>query len=178
MIIAYHTNEHRGNTLLKPVFAEGNSQWLGEGYYFWQDYEFSEEWGYNRICKRNKKLAQFDIYQAELDIDLSADNVIDTVFNEEDYRKFVENAEKFAHQHYEMFGEKPSLEDFNDFISDSGIWTDIIAIRFQDLPTKGNRTYLKIKRFYYKKRIQIALYDVTKIHTFVLVKTLKCNKNG
>jgi hypothetical protein len=179
VIKVFHTNQCRGNALQLPIPGTGIKQWLGDAYYFWQDYEFSEEWGYNRICHnklyKNGTLTHFDIYDAELNIDFPSDDVIDSVFNEEDYRQFLANLEKFAVFYELEHKTKPTLEEFNDYIKDYNIWSDIKAIRFQDLPTKSDRNYLKIKRFYYKKRIQIAVYDVKIISKFVRSKSLKCN---
>lgn len=174
MITLFHTNENRGNRLAIPVYARGNKQWLGDGYYFWQDYEFAEEWGYNRICKINKNLKEFDIYEADLNLDFPSEHIIDTVFNEEDYRGFLKVVELFAVKYQLEFGEKPTLEEFNDFIKDFDLWKGIKAIRFQDLPTNSNRDYLKIKNFYYKKRIQIVVYDVKVIRRFEHKVSLSC----
>lgn len=38
----YHTQEVRDVILKFPCLAEGNDHWLGDGFYFWQDIEFSE----------------------------------------------------------------------------------------------------------------------------------------
>ena len=43
MITVYHTSEHRGTEYI--IYAVGEDQWLGDGYYFWQDFEFAREWG-------------------------------------------------------------------------------------------------------------------------------------
>lgn len=178
MIKVFHTNEDRGNKIEYPIFATGNNQWLGDAYYFWQDYEFAEEWGNNRICKSRKyrkgELTNFDIYEAFLDMEYDSNFVIDTVFNEYDYNKFVENIEKFSLQYEKRFRKKPTLEEFNDFTVEFGIWNDIKAIRFQDLPTKSERDYLKVKGFFYKKRIQIAVYDFNLIKQFKFLKNFKC----
>lgn len=178
MIKVYHTNQHRGNILSAPVFATGNTQWLGDGYYFWQDLEFAEEWGYNRICngEEYKKgiYNKFDIYEAEIDIDFPSEYTIDSVFNEEDYYGFLSIVEDFATLYFKNHGDWPDLGKFNDFIAGYDLWKDTVAIRFQDLPLKNERPYLKVKKFYYKKRIQIVLYDVYKIHKFTHYKTLDC----
>jgi hypothetical protein len=176
----FHTTEHRGNIRSVPIFAQGDHQWLGDGYYFWQDYEFAEEWGFNRVCKKSKykqgELTAFDIYRANLDIEFPSAETIDTVFNEIDYYNFLGRVEYFAERYFMLFKKKPTLEDFNDFIRDFDIWRGIKAIRFQDLPTNHNRTYLKVKKFYYKKRIQIVVYDVTIIRKFALESTHKCEQ--
>jgi hypothetical protein len=178
VIKVFHTNQCRGDALQIPVFGTGKKQWLGDAYYFWQDYEFAEEWGYNRICcgeeYKKGELTHFDIYDAELNINFPSDDVIDSVFNEEDYSQFLMNLEKFAMAYKLKFGKKPNLEEFNDYIEDKNIWSSIKAIRFQDLPANSKRNYLKITNFYYKKRIQIAVYDVKIITKFLRTKSLKC----
>ena len=92
-------------------------------------------------------------------------DVIDTVFNEKHYYKFVEKIEAFAKVYINKFGQKPTLQDFNNFVLDNNLplWKEINAIRFQDLPLNDKRDYLQIKGFFYKKRIQIALFDATKM---------------
>jgi hypothetical protein len=178
VIEVFHTNQCRGDALQIPILATGNEQWLGDAYYFWQDYEFAEEWGYNRICYgkeyKKRELTHFDIYDAVLNISFPSDDVLDTVYNNENYKQFMINLEKFAMAYKLQFGEKPNLEEFNDFIKDFNIWGDIKAIRFQDLPTNSKRDYLKIINFFYKKRIQIAVYDVKIITKFVRTKSFKC----
>ena len=160
MITVYHTNEHRGNEII--VYAEGADQWLGDAYYFWQDFEFAEEWA--KSTRNNYKVS--DIYTVELDLNFEAGkDVIDTVFNEKHYYKFVEKIEAFAKVYINKFGQKPTLQDFNNFVLDNNLplWKEINAIRFQDLPLNDKRDYLQIKGFFYKKRIQIALFDATKM---------------
>lgn len=157
----YHTVEDRKTTLHTPVLAEGNEQWLGDGFYFWQDKLFARKWG-ERICKRHEGRMGYQIYIAVLRID--TDNFLDTVFCEEDYVQFVEKVEHFARLYREKFGHTPTLEDFNDFIAEHEIWTDVKAIRFQDLPE--NDDLVRVKGFYYKKRIQIVVYDTDIISTF------------
>ncbi len=152
----YHTNEHREKEGV--IEAKGFKQWLGDGFYFWQDYEFAKEWA---IVKNYQN---YDIYS--VDVELTENNMIDTVFNEEDYYNFVEKLELFADKYFKLKNRKPDLEEFNNFIKDNKIWGDIKAIRFQDLPTNNNKDYLKINNFYYKKRIQIVLYDAKKIKSY------------
>ena len=41
----FHTQEYRFPILTFPIQGTGNDMWLGDGYYFWQDYEFSKWWG-------------------------------------------------------------------------------------------------------------------------------------
>jgi hypothetical protein len=81
---------------------------------------------------------------------------IDTVFNEEDYYKFIEKIEYFAKLYFRKFGVKPDLIDFNNFIQDNNyqLWRGIKAIRFQDTPDNHERSkrYLLVNKFPYKKR--------------------------
>lgn len=78
-----------------------------------------------------------------------------------------------------VYGRKPTLEQFNDYIRDRNLklWKGVKAVRFQDLPTNANRDFLKIKGFYYKKRIQIAVYDIKIITKFVRIDNIKCSKS-
>jgi hypothetical protein len=167
---AYHTQEHRDVELKFPIMAEGNDQWLGDGYYFWQDYEFSSWWGQKKKCSFENKSRQFCIFMCILSFD--ENEFIDTVFNEEDYNNFVITIQKFAKKYRDRFHKKPTLEEFNDFISDFGIWNSIKIIRFQDVPERDE--HIEVKGFYYKKRIQIRVNDPEIISKFVHFKTLYC----
>jgi hypothetical protein len=93
-ITTYHTQEHRNSVLSFPVLAEGNEQWLGDGYYFWQDYEFAKWWGVCKKCKKPVHGKYYSIYNATLKF--SQDDFIDTVFNEIDYYNFVKKIEEFS----------------------------------------------------------------------------------
>ena len=162
MYTAYHVNEHRGT--IQIVYAKGKKQWLGSAFYFWQDFEFAKEWV--SVKKYNKT----DIYTVQLELDFQTDeNLIDTVFNEQHYYEFVKTIESFADYFVRKSNFKPSLEDFTEFIYKFGIWKEIKAIRFQDLPQNDKKDYLKVKNFFYKKRIQIALYDKELISTFTII---------
>lgn len=161
----FHTQEAWAKRLGFPILACGNYQWLGDGYYFWKDYEFSELWGENKKCPKGGS-RKFDIYKATLEFE--EDELIDTVFNENDYYQFIKNVELFAKKYEKKKKKKPTLEEFNDFISDYGLWQEIKIIQFQDVPTKNNRL-LKVKNFFYKKRIQIRVNKaniVTKFEHF------------
>ena len=166
----FHTQEYREPQLKFPVLAVGNEQWLGDGYYFWQDYEFAKWWGETRKCKRSNTTHKYCIFNTT--ISYTDEEFIDTVFNEEDYKNFVLAVEKFAKQYVKVFRAKPNLEEFNDFIADKGLWSDIKVIRFQDVPE--NDGFVSVNGYYYKKRIQIRVSDPEKITTFALSKTFHC----
>lgn len=171
LIEVYHTQEKREELLRFPILAEGNKQWLGDGFYFWQDYEFAHWWG--DLKKPSKSKAQFSIYKANLKF--NENDFIDTVFNEHDYYNFVNVIERFAKKYESELGRKASLEDFNDFIDDHAIWQNIKIIRFQDLPKNSN--LVQVKGFYYKKRIQIRVNDPEIIVSFVHFKNFLCEKH-
>jgi hypothetical protein len=163
----FHTNEHKGTTFF--IWAQGADQWLGDGYYFWQDYEFAEEWA------KVRRYPVADIYTVDLDIDFKKDDdVLDTVFNEEDYYGFINRIEKFARIYYNKFSVKPTLVDFNNYIQDNKIslWGNIKAIRFQDTPDNHQKSkkYLLVDKFPYKKRIQIVIFDKEIIFNFAVKK--------
>lgn len=157
----FHTQELLYPILKFPVLATGNEMWLGDGFYFWQDLEFAKYWGKDK--KSNGIHKKYQIFIATLEFD--EDDYIDTVFNEQDYYNFVSKVEKFADKYYDNFGEKPTLEEFNDFIMDYSLWVNIKVIRFQDLPT--NNRCLKVKDYYYKKRIQFRVKESEIITNFV-----------
>ena len=168
-IKVFHTQEYKPITLEFPVLAEGFGQWLGDGYYFWQDYEFARWWGESKKCSDTNR--QFSIFVATLEF--NQDDFIDTVFNEQDYYSFVKIIKNFAKSYQNRYHHKPTLEEFNDFIFDHGIWDNIKIIRFQDLPE--NNKLLEVKGFYYKKRIQIRVNAPEIIAKFVHFKHFQCS---
>lgn len=165
----FHTLERRAGILKFPALASGSEQWLGDGFYFWQDIEFAEWWGKKMKCKKRYP-SSYDIYNVSIDFD--HDDFIDTVFNETDYREFIKNVELFAQKYHSKFRRKPSLEEFNDFISDNNIWDEIGVIRFQDVPE--NNKLVKVNDFYYKKRIQIRVNKPELITNFALLRNVIC----
>lgn len=166
----FHTQGRREKLLNFPPLAEGNEQWLGDGFYFWQDYDFAKWWGETKKCKKGKFPSSYDIYKANLKV--SEDNFIDTVFDEEDYYQFVTKVEEFAKKYIKKFHRKPNLEEFNDFVYDFGLWEDIEVIRFQDVPE--NNYLVEVNDFYYKKRIQIRVNNPELITNFAHFKNLYC----
>lgn len=164
----YHTQERRQEIMNFPGLATGNEQWLGDGYYFWQDLELAIWWGRVMKCLRR---CTFDVYSAELIIE--EDNFLDTVFNENDYRQFIRVVEEFADRYRHLFNSKPNLEEFNEFISDFNIWGSITVIRFQDVPQRNE--LLKINNFFYKKRIQLIVREPELITNFALKQNFNCN---
>ena len=167
---AYHTQGRRDKILNFPRIATGNEQWLGDGFYFWQDYEFASWWGREKKCPKGKYPSSYDIYSANIEID--KDNFIDTVFNEEDYYEFVKKVEEFAKKFAKKFKKKPNLGEFNDFIADFDLWKEVEVIRFQDVP--ANNALIEVTDFFYKKRIQIRVNNPERISNFAHSKNLFC----
>jgi preprotein translocase subunit Sss1 len=164
----YHTQGRRNNSLMNfPGLATGNEQWLGDGYYFWQDYEFAEWWGRIKKCGKHPS---YDVYKTVLNID--DDTFLDTVFNEKHYRFFVRKIEEFAKKYKLKTNRKPDLEEFNEFICDHNIWEDVLVIRFQDVPE--NNDLVEVRDFYYKKRIQLVIREAELITNFVHHKNYIC----
>ncbi len=170
VIKVYHTQANEGRLLKFPSLSEGTKQWLGNGYYFWQDYEFSEWWGDDKKCKKWNISRKYDIYEVELKF--SEEDFIDTVFNETDYYNFIKSIEKFAKAYQKREKKKPTLEEFNLFIKRFKIWDNIKVIRFQDIPK--NNYFLEVNGFYYKKRIQIRVNKPNIISNFAHLITKDC----
>jgi hypothetical protein len=165
----FHTQTHDLGILNFPLPADSTREWLGYGYYFWQDYQFTEWWGDKKKSYKSKT-KKYNIYKTKLDF--NEEDFIDTVFNEEDYYQFVSIIEKFAKKFISLKHKKPTLEEFNLFIKSFQIWDNIKIIRFQDLTT--DISLLEVKGYYYKKRIQIRVNNPTIIRSFVFECTKDC----
>lgn len=161
----YHTQEHRVETLVEPIICKKDNAWLGEGYYFWLDELDALYWGENS----KRRTGKFGVYIGAID----CEKVLDTVFNEEQYEFWVRNVEKAAKQLLKKTGSKPTLKEINDLFRDKGIWDDIDGILFQDI--SQNPIHFLVEKFQYKKRIQLALYNKSKLSNFALHYVGDCN---
>jgi len=170
----YHTQEHRNTELLQPKKCYRDDAWLGEAYYYWYDEDDAHRWG--SYSKRNT--GKYEIYTSRVD----CENVLDTVFNEEHYLFWLKQIEKVAKKIIKKTNQKPSLKEINDFFKEKGQWNDVDGIMFQDLP--NNFDFLLVKPikyrrkvgrpFVYRKRIQLAVYNLDKIINFTLYKVDDC----
>jgi hypothetical protein len=164
-LVGYHTQECRHNGVLdKPIKCSARNAWLGVGYYFWTELEFAHYWGED-FKKFNT--GYYDIYKALLDIE----KCINAVFDEEGYFFFRDKIEETI-AYFKSKNLSASLEQVNRFLADN-IWTQlgVQGIIYDDKPTnprKSNRTYSEIPELYYKKRIQLVVFDSKNIHTFEL----------
>ena len=173
-IIGYHTQEFRHDGILtKPILCNIDNAWLGIGYYFWTDIEFARYWGEDF---KMKKSGYYDIYTAYLD----TDKCINAVFDEKQYF-FLRRCIDKAIDRYEKTGTQITLKRVNEFLAEN-FWTKhgVSGIIYDDLPfnpsSKPDRKYSLIEYkeygntrfFYYKKRIQIAMFSLNNIKNFNL----------
>ena len=162
--IMYHTQEKRKHILTSPVICTKDNAWLGDGYYFWDDIEDAESWGDNS----KRKTGAYQIYQANI----NCENVLDTVFNEEHYKFWKKQIEKAAQKIAITTGSKPTIKEINAYFKERGGWGSVVGIMFQDLPQ--NQNFLMVFSFYYRKRIQLAVYNLEIVSNFALNKEEIC----
>lgn len=157
-MIFYHTQENRGQKITSPIICCKDNAWLGNAYYFWESENDADFWG----VKFKSKTGKYDIYKAEI----ISEDILDTVFNREHYLFWIKQVEKAAKNFVMKTNTKPSLKEINDYFKERNIWSKIDGILFQDI--SENPIHFMVKEFQYKKRIQLALYNKEKIHTFAL----------
>jgi hypothetical protein len=160
----YHTQEKRVHRLTKPIICTRKNAWLGIAHYFWDDETDAIQWGH----KSKRDTGFFEIYKAHID----CENVLDTVFNEEHYNFWVKQIEKAAKHISMKTGLKASLKEINQYFKEKAKWSEITdGIMFQDLPISDD---LLVKDLYYRKRIQIAVYNLGIIHNFAFHFDMEC----
>jgi len=160
----YHTQERRGKLLTAPIICVREDAWLGEGYYFWDDIIDAEIWG----RKSKTATGHYEIYVSRI----QTNSFLDTVFNENHYRFWLSQIEKVANLFISKTSLKPTIKEINEYFLDRGVWIDIDGIIFQDI--SENQNNLKVKSFYYRKRIQAVVFNIGIINTFALHKTGMC----
>lgn len=164
-LVGYHTQEFRITQALdEPIRCKLKNAWLGIGFYFWTELEFARYWGVDQ----KKSTGYYDIYKAILDID----SCINAVFDEEGYFFFRNKIEETI-DHFNKYNESVTLEKVNRFLAEN-IWPDlgIDGIIYDDKPTnprKSDRVYSEIPDLYYKKRIQVVLFNLVNISNFELL---------
>ena len=157
-MIFYHTQERRTKCLDKPIKCNKDNAWLGQAYYFWENEDDAVFWG----VKFKQKTGRYNIYKAEI----ASEDILDTVFDREHYSFWIKQIERAAKFFVKKTGVKPTLKEINDYFYERKVWTDIDGILFQDI--SENPIHFMVKEFQYKKRIQLALYNYSKITTFAL----------
>lgn len=162
----YHTQEHKNKKLTFPVLCTKSNAWLGTAYYFWYDEIDAINWG-NDFKGKN---GYFEIYNANID----TNDILDTVFNEEHYKFWLSQIEKTAKKIFQLNGRKATIKDINQYLKEKANWQEnITGVMFQDIPIKNN---LMVEQFYYRKRIQLAVYKKEIIKNFKLKEVMEKTK--
>lgn len=168
-IVGYHTQEYRGESswLKAPLQCDHKNAWLGIGYYFWTEIDFAEYWGQD---SKSGQTGYYDIYTAHL----NCEKCINTVFDEAGYYFFRDSIEETI-EFMKDSGVTISLEQINRFLAER-IWVrlGIEGIIYDDKPRNPRnpeRKYSLIPPLYYKKRIQIVIFDMKNIHGFKLLSS-------
>ena len=174
-LIGYHTQELRRECppLDFPIKCTMENAWLGCGYYFWTEVEFAKYWGEDF---KKKKTGYYDIYSAQINID----KCINAVFSEKDYFFFRDCIEK-ASCHFQKNGHKVTVKQVHQFLLDK-FWKQmgVTGILYDDLPINPRNNvdrkhsvveYFEngiLKYLYYKKRIQLVVFNEKTIRNFAL----------
>lgn len=159
----YHTQEKRKEKLASGALTINPDAWLGDGIYFWYYEDDATWWGIT--AKRN--CGYYEVYKA----DIECDNVLDTVFNEEHYNFWISKIEE-AIKKFVKGKKNLSLKYLNDFFKEKGAFTGVDGVMFQDI--SDNPDSWIIKKFQYKKRIQLVAYNPLIISNFVFDFEGKC----
>lgn len=150
------------DVLASPIICKRVETWLGEGYYFWEDINDAHQWG--RLSKTRR--GKYEIYVAAVDFN----NVLDTVFNREQYYFWKAQIDKVA----TMLGKKnkvrPTKNEINAYLKEVGQWNEVDGILFQDIPISDSSL---VKDLHYRKRIQLVAFNLNIITNF----TLRCTEN-
>ena len=161
----FHTQEKWERRLSLPILCTRKDAWLGNAYYFWHEEVDSIHWG--NSSKRSRGV--FEIYVAQID----CENVLDTVFNEEHYNFWRKQIEKAAKHISIKTGKIATLQEINKYFLEKAVWSESIpGIMYQDLPYSSD---LLVKDLNYRKRIQIAVFDLKIINTFAHHLDMECN---
>ncbi|EIJ44122.1 hypothetical protein BegalDRAFT_3303 [Beggiatoa alba B18LD] len=159
-LVVFHTQEARDEKLSMPLKCRRSDAWLGEGFYFWLEEEFAHYWG------SDSKKPIYCIYKGYL-LDK---NILDATFSSKGYFLFVQHIDKAIEHIKRTYGRSPSLAEVHAYLADK-IWhgLNIKGIIYDDLPKNsrsGERIYSEIKPLYYKKRIQLVLFDLDILEKF------------
>lgn len=161
---SFHTQENRGSEkLTSPIKCCRDDAWFGETHYFWENVDDADYWG--KVSKRATGL--YDVYCSNID----CSDFLDTVFNEEHYRVWLNSIEKLALKFKIELGKELSLKELNDYFKDKGLYKEVEGVVFQDI--SGNEKHFLIRSFQYKKRIQLAIFNEKVIKDFVFLHTNK-----
>ena len=163
----YHTQEKRTELLTAPCKCTREDAWLGEGYYFWEDYKDAIEWG------RNSKMdtGGFQIYYSEID----CTNILDTVFNTEHYYFWMNAIEEKSKRFFKLTGRRMTIKELNNYFRDENTFAGVDGILFADCPNNKKTSLVRVVEkdgksfaFPYRKRIQLVVFNPRNVITFKL----------
>ncbi len=163
-LFGYHTQENRpqDEPLASPIKCRTNDAWLGVGYYFWTEETMAHYWG----ADRKMQTGSYDVYTAYL----NTEKCLNAVFNEEHYFFFQSKIDETI-EYLKENGLSYKLQAVHRFLKEE-IWPDaeVEGIIFDDIPRNSGefRIYSQIHPFYYKKRIQVVLFDLKNVVRFAL----------
>jgi hypothetical protein len=161
-LIGFHAQEFRSEEqpLDNPLKCTSHEAWLGFGYYFWVDESNAHRWG----KQSKRRTGQYDIYQAAIE----EMGILNTSFSETAYFFWKETIDKVIAS-FKQQGLLVSLVEVQRYLVDK-YWptAKITGIIYDDLPQGG--THSEISPLFYKKRIQIVVFDLKKIVTFDLLR--------
>lgn len=172
----FHTQEARYHRLSFPAKCISKDAWLGEGYYFWTELRFAEYWGES---SKNRYTGAYEIYEAWIPLD----NLLNAVFDEEGYNFFVSCIEKVTSALEEVHGNVVPIDQVHRYLYDF-FWQEnnIEGIIYSDTPHnpyRGPQRYSNIllnegknQFFYFRKRIQIVIFESKKIKEFKLFQNI------
>jgi hypothetical protein len=152
----YHTQKTGYKDLTEPVLCKRRNAWLGFGYYYWDEIEDAIRWGNDP----KQEFKSYDIYISKI----NCLDVLDTVFNEQHYRLWLKQIEKLGNHWIKNTGNKLTLKEMNEWFRERAQWDSVTGILFQDLPQ--NNEYLLVINFYYRKRVQLAVFKKEIILSF------------
>jgi hypothetical protein len=185
-LTVFHTQKSRGKILSEPCKCRRKDAWLGEGYYFWLEEEFAHYWG--KDSKINSRTQYYCIYKAYIDIDTiyrvgtnynsvnTRDNnpdkerILDATFSEKGYFLFRDYVEEAITHIRKNSGLSLSLKQVHRYLADE-VWPNlnIKGIIYDDLPKNSpSREYSGIPPLFYKKRIQLVIFDLSLVKSFAL----------
>jgi len=164
-IIGYHTQEFRESeqSLNFPVLCSDSKAWLGNAYYFWLNLDFAKYWGMDM----KRLTSKYDVYIAHIQLD----NFLNTTFNEVHYELWIDSVEEVIKM-LDKENKNITLKAAHRFLMDK-FWKPlgINGIIYDDLPHNNynkKRTHSLLDPLYYKKRIQVAVFNTELIHNFEL----------
>lgn len=182
-LCVYHTQEAREKPLQEPCLCNREDAWLGVGYYFWLEEEFAHYWG--KDSKLRERNSYYSIYKAFINRSLIYDTrdnytkitskvvegkeyILDATFSERGYSLFNEYVEEAIKHIQEHSDSSLSLAQVHRYLADK-IWPklNIKGIIYDDLPVNSKlRDYSQIPPLFYKKRIQLVIFDKKLIEGF------------